>query len=143
MKTQIERLFDKYRQAMHKDIDIVYGSSSLERDILALIPNNDWLEYPEHKPSGKGCYNVQLKMNGFVRTDEWQGTTDEWARYTNDEIIVFKPIPIEPFKPKNKYVELINKLQDKVQECDYDTYLELKTKIENGDLKWKKTKKHI
>ena len=88
MKEQIEEILIQY---FGKSM----ATSDCADDIFDLmLPNNDWLEYPKHKP-------------------------------------------IEPYKPKNKYVEVLESLLNRSFNREYQIGIidELKTKIENGDLK--------
>lgn len=110
--------------------------------LTPLIPNNEWLEYPNHKPSDSGWYITT--MNGDLNLEYWNITYNRWDNY-DKPIIAFKPIPVEPFVKKEKYVEIIESIDNilsRHQSRTQDYVIkeraflqELITKIENGDLK--------
>jgi hypothetical protein len=142
MKEQIEEILSK-----HWDNYLRINKYNFLReatdDILALIPNNDWLEYPKHKPRGNGEY-VVITKNNVIKIYHLQCHFNDQGKGIlefEDNVIAFKPIPIEPFKPKNKYVEFLNALNmylevgDEFAVAHRITLQELKAKIENGDLK--------
>ena len=143
MKEQIEEILSK-----HWDNYLRINKYNFLReatdDILALIPNNDWLEYPKHKPRGNGEY-VVITKNNVIKIYHLQCHFNDQGKGIlefEDNVIAFKPIPIEPFKPKNKYdnAAFIRELEHHIETTIEDSWTnkifkKLKTKIENGDLK--------
>ena len=137
MKEQIEEILREYWNDEAHDFALKKARTA----ILKLSPNNDWLEYPKHKPSEQGIYVVATKNNDVKFYNLQYGFNDQGKAILEfkDHIIAFKPIPVEPFKPKNKYVKLLDGfITNKFKIFDNDAIeimQELKTKIENGDLK--------
>ena len=137
MKEQIEEILREYWNDEGHDFmpSTGFALKKARKAILKLIPNNDWLKYPKHKPSENNWYAATYS-DGTIGLCELEITGT-----TNLDVIAFKPIPIEPFKPKNKYVEFLNALNmylevgDEFAVAHRETLQELKTKIENGDLK--------
>lgn len=114
---------------------------NLATEILNCLPNNDWLEYPKHKPSESGRYILTLlqkdsKNKSHIAIGYWYTERND---FNFAEVIAFKPIPVEPFVKKNKYVEVLDFITSSrfidMEAQNYNALIELKAIIENGDLK--------
>ncbi len=118
------------------------------KEILALIPTNNWLEYPKNKPSENGWFNVAIPDNSvsdinkiIYQTYYWEDYFEETKEWDKEDVIAFKPIPVEPFVKKNKNQQVIDNLNTIINTAEFkdehdSLFLEeLKWHFENGDLK--------
>ena len=155
MITQIEKRISKrlikhnYKGDPKYTTLLISDWGDLVTDLSKIITNNDWLEYPKHKPSEKGNYVCTLMTDGreiveigfchINNNNTYFAFSDEEQ---NDlQVIAFKPIQLEPFQPKNNYVETLKDLINLHWNGNNKTTAEcciieeLIIKIENGDLK--------